>query len=285
MTQPLDPALQMGAVHLKVSLLDRSIAFYREVVGLEVLRQTAGVAELAAERGKEPLVVLEELPDAEVLPRRRTAGLYHYAILVPDRKALGQALRRLVDAGIHIGQSDHWVSEALYIADPDNNGIEIYCDRPRETWQWKDGLVQMGRDPIDWEGLLGLAGSEPAPLMPEGTKMGHVHLHVSEIGPAKRFYTEVIGLDVVAAIEDHAVFMSVGGYHHHLAINMWAGVGAPPAPERAAGLRYYTFALPDREAVDAVLGRLQAAGLPLEERDGAWLVQDPSRNTLRLVTA
>jgi catechol 2,3-dioxygenase len=183
----------------------------------------------------------------------------------------------LIGTGIHIGQADHLVSEALYIADPDNNGIEIYADRPRDTWRRNAaGHYMMATDPIDWEGLLAEAGDANWEGLPAGTTIGHIHLHVSDLKASQHFYTEIIGFDIMARMADSALFISAGGYHHHIGLNTWAGVGAPLTPANAAGLAYYRIDLPDREALAAAAGRLQEAGVPFRDEGNTVYVNDPS---------
>lgn len=282
----IHPDADVGLVRLKVADLDRSVTFYREAVGLEARGLSGRTAELRADGGDRPLIVLEQLEGETIVPRRRTAGLYHFAILVPDRRTLGLSLKKLIAEGISVGQADHWVSEALYLSDPDGNGIEIYRDRPRSEWpRGSDGGIRMATEPIDWEGLLREAGEETMRLLPAGTKMGHVHLHVSDLEEAERFYCEALGFERIAAYGDAALFVSAGGYHHHLGLNTWAGVGAPPAPANAAGLAYYTIELPNRGALDAALDSLSKAGVPVEGTEGERFVTDPSGNRLRLVAA
>jgi len=283
--QPIHPDADVGLVKLKVSELARSIDFYREVVGLTLLSRSETEAELGAVEGGAPLLALEELAKA-VMPRRRTAGLYHFAILVPDRRALGLALKRLIRAGIRIGQADHLVSEALYIDDPDGNGIEIYRDRPRSEWpRDSDGGIRMATDPIDWEGLLAEAGGDESDALPAGTKMGHVHLHVSSLEEAHRFYCEGLGFELVLNFGGSALFVSAGGYHHHLGLNTWAGVGAPPTPANAPGLSYYTLAFPDAAAREDAAAGLRAVGASVQTERDAWFATDPSGNRIRLVVA
>ncbi|GGD84416.1 VOC family protein [Paenibacillus nasutitermitis] len=267
----------IGLVKLRVSDLKRSITFYEDVVGLKLIQESNGSAELSVE-GAGPLLILEEMKGAVLRPRRSGAGLYHFAILLPDRKSLGLSLRNLVRTGIHIGQADHLVSEALYIADPDNNGIEIYRDRPRGEWQRDaEGQYIMAVDPIDWDGLLTEAGDEPWSGLPAGTIIGHIHLHVSDLTATRRFYHDVLGFDITSRMGDAAMFVSAGGYHHHIGLNTWAGAGAPLTPKDAAGLSYYVIELPDQAALQEVLDRLKAEGYPAEPVEaGTFAVLDPS---------
>ncbi|REE69568.1 catechol 2,3-dioxygenase [Paenibacillus taihuensis] len=268
---------RIGLVQLRVSDLERSIRFYCEIVGLQLIDRQEGTAALGVPDASQPLLQLREIPGAMPRPRRSGAGLYHFALLVPDRKSLGLSLRHLQGTGIHIGHSDHLVSEALYIADPDNNGIEIYRDRPRSSWKWDEqGHVQMGLDPIDQEGLLAEAGDSPWNGLPAGTTVGHIHLHVTELPTTEHFYIDVLGFDIVASMRDSALFISAGGYHHHIGLNIWAGIGAPLTPANAPGLDYYQIVLPSETAQMAVFARLQAASVPLRTQGGTLITHDPS---------
>jgi catechol 2,3-dioxygenase len=287
MAAKMDPATSLGEVRLKVSHLDRSIAFYRDVVGLQVENRQGDVAYLGA-GGDRTLLVLEQVPDAVVTPKGRFSGLYHFAILLPTREALGIALRRLAASGIHIGQADHLVSEALYISDPDQNGIEIYRDRPRDEWEHDArGQVKMATDPIDWEGLLALADGHADTAMPPETIIGHVHLHVANLAEAEKFYCGVLGFDMMADYlrQAGALFVSAGGYHHHLGLNIWQGAGAPLPPPNSTGLAWYTIELPDADAVAAVVERLKSAGSPVSaiESGEGWMASDPTGIAIRLV--
>lgn len=284
MSYEIDSRTAIGTVRLRVSDLQRSVAFYQTIVGLQLLAQDAQSASLGVPGSGKPLLKLREIPEAQPRSRRSSAGLYHFAILLPDRRSLGLALRRLVEVGIHVGQADHLVSEALYIADPDNNGIEIYRDRPRSEWQWDgNGHVRMPVDPIDWEGLLAEAGDAEWKGLPAGTTMGHIHLHVTELPTTEHFYVDVLGFNVVAHMADSAMFISAGGYHHHIGLNVWAGVGAQLAPENTPGLDDYEIVLPTEEVQMAIFARLQAASVPLRTERGAIIVHDPSGIAIRLV--
>jgi catechol 2,3-dioxygenase len=287
MTYSIHPNTTLGIIKLKVSQLDRSLQFYTDVVGLRILNQQATSAEMTVD-GKTPLLSLEEIPSATITPRRTTAGLYHFAILVPTREALGLILRNLMKSGIHIGQGDHLVSEALYITDPDNNGIEIYCDRPRSTWK-KDANNNyvMATDPVDIEGLLREAGDNPWTGLTTDTILGHVHLHVSNLAQSRVFYCDVLGFDMVldGTSTMGALFISAGGYHHHIGMNIWAGVGAPQPQEHGTGLKYYTIILPSSSELEVILERIRSAQLPVVLLDNIWVVVDPSGIEVRLTAA
>ncbi|CAH0119999.1 Catechol-2,3-dioxygenase [Paenibacillus sp. CECT 9249] len=288
-TSTIHPGLELGEVQLKVSNLERSLAFYQHVVGLRILKREGNRAHLTAD-GHKVLVVLEEVPNASITQPRTASGLYHFAILVPTRQALGVVLRRLIDLGIHIGQADHLVSEALYISDPDYNGIEIYRDRPREDWpRDKDGQIRMATDPIDWEGLLQEAAgssSETAALPPD-TKIGHMHFHVSDIAESGRFYCDVLGFELIGNYmrQMGALFVSAGGYHHHIGLNVWAGAGTPMPPANGTGIGYYTIVMPDEAELKKLLDRIGRAGIAVREHDQAWFVTDPTGIEIKLIAS
>jgi catechol 2,3-dioxygenase len=278
----IDAATHIGAVHLTISDLDRSIRFYEAHLGFLVHRREPRTAWLGA--GGRDLVVLAQ---SERAPRvRGTTGLYHFAILVPTRPDLGRALRRLVATDTVLqGAADHGVSEALYLADEDGNGIEIYRDRPRAEWPLVEGRLQMVADPLDFDDVLGVAGeatAHPGAPLPAGTVIGHVHLHVSRLADAQRFYVDVLGFEVMQRYGPSALFVSAGGYHHHVGLNTWAGVGAPPPPPGAIGLRHFDVRLPTDAAVADVLVRVRAAQVPVESVDGGFLVRDPAGNAVCL---
>jgi catechol 2,3-dioxygenase len=280
-TAPLAEATRLGAVHLTVTDLDRSVAFYQDAIGLWLHRREDPVAAMGA--SGEDLVVLVE----EQTARRagRHAGLYHVALLSPTRVALARALQRLAVTRTPIeGASDHGISEAIYLPDPDGNGIELAADRPREVWP---RLETLGRpNPLDLHGLLGAVGdAEPVRHADAGTTVGHVHLHVNDIAAARRFYEDTIGFDVMTAMSN-AVFVSVAGYHHHLGFNTWRGEGVPtaPAPETVAGLRHWTLVLDGAAQRDAVRERLDDAGVAVQERPDGLLVHDPAGIPLLLAT-
>ncbi|KOP66831.1 glyoxalase [Bacillus sp. FJAT-18019] len=284
MTAIIHPSTKLGPVSLRIRNLAQSVRFYTEVVGLRMLRQHGRIAELTAD-GKRPLLIIEEVQDL-VISQTRTAGLYHFAILVPDREALGLALANLIAHNIPVGQGDHLVSEALYINDPDGNGIEIYADRPKDTWKRDaNGEYVMTTDPVDVEGLLALSQGKEWHGLPDGTVIGHVHFHVSDLDKARAFYCDVLGFELTAHYGGAALFISAGGYHHHIGLNVWAGIGVPNTPRNAAGMEDYTIELPSREALEEVVSRIREAGLQVEQRDSTFTVQDPSDIWIRLVIA
>lgn len=288
MTTPyqIPATTHLGEVSLRISNLERSIQFYTEVVGLQLLERQDKVATMTAD-GKTSLLRLEELTDAVTLPVRSHAGLYHFAILLPDRKSLGLALRNLAASGIEIGQGDHLVSEAFYISDPDQNGIEIYADRPRDTWRRDtDNNYIMASDPVDVQSLFDISENEPWHGLPAGTVIGHVHFHVRSLEESRRFYTGVLGFDVVGNFAGmSALFVSAGGYHHHIGLNIWAGTGAPANPNQATGIDYFTIVYAGQEQLQQALEQLRKQGSTLEELGGQWFTIDPQNIRIRLVTA
>lgn len=277
----LHPATRLGAVHLTVSDLHRSLAFYQDVMGFRVQAQEGAVAQLGA--GREPLVVLTEQRGARAV--RNHSGLYHFAILTPSRLALARSLRRLVELRVPVGGGDHLVSEAVYLSDPDGNGIEIYRDRPRSTWAYEHGTIKMDTLPLDYQGILAELEDDRLPwagLEPE-TVLGHMHLHVGDLAQAYQFYHDVVGFDLMLNYGGSALFFAAGGYHHHLGTNTWAGVGAPPAPPDAVGLRHYEVKLANAEERQRLISRLAKNDIAYEVRDAGIFVRDPAGNGVLFV--
>jgi catechol 2,3-dioxygenase len=265
----ISPAAHMGLVELSVSDLDRSLAYWQDAIGLRVLSRENGTAELGADT---PLVRFVEEPGAR--SAAGFTGLFHVALLVPDRASLGRFLAHTAREQIPLtGLSDHVVSEAIYLRDPDNHGIEIYADRPREQWEGQVGQ-RMTTIPLDTDSLLAEAGDGEFDGLPAGTTVGHVHLCVRDVDETIGFYRDRLGMDVTAKAGDSAAFLSAGGYHHHLGGNTWETRGAPPAPEGTARLLRFTIVVPDDEELARVA-----------ERIGGTDVRDPSANRLVLATA
>ncbi len=279
----LPAATHLGAIRLRVGDLDRLQRFYEEAIGLRTLPgDDDGVVALGVD-GR-PLVELDADPDAPARPPH-TTGLFHLAILVPTRADLARALRRLAATGWRLsGASDHLVSEALYLSDPEGNGIELYRDRPRDEWPIADGALRMDTLPLDLGSLLSEDDSGSGDGMPAGTVLGHVHLQVADLGPAERFWVDALGLDVTVRGYPGALFASAGGYHHHVGLNTWAGAGAPRPPAGARGLVRFDVVLPDEAAVRAASDRLAGSGAPLELVDQSVLATDPSGNAVLVRT-
>lgn len=279
----LPPETRVGAMHLTVSDLERSIGWYEWALGLRVLRREGSRATLGA--GGPDLLVLVEEPGAR--PARRVCGLYHYALLVPERRDLARWLLHVANERVPLaGLSDHFVSEAVYLSDPDEHGIEVYWDRPREQWE---GQVaeRMTTLPLDVDSVMSELDDPPVSAfegLPPGTVMGHIHLRVSEIRLTTAFYRDVLGFGLMASLGDQAVFLSAGGYHHHVGANTWESAGAPPAPPGSARLRQATVLLPDEAARDSLVARVADAGQDPERLPGGTgvLVRDPAGNPVAL---
>jgi catechol 2,3-dioxygenase len=273
----------VGPVYLTVSDLKRSEEFYRDALGFKPLPRRGDLLSLTAD-DVTPILELKGDPAA---PRRpaRTTGLFHFAVLVPSRLDLARSLRHLADVRYPIqGGTDHRVSEAIYLADPDDNGIEIYRDRPRDGWTFPNGEIHMESDPLDYDGILAeLNGhAEPWEGLAAGTRIGHVHLNVADLATTEDFYHGVLGFDITVRRAHGALFISAGGYHHHLGLNIWNGEGAPPPPAGAIGLRHYSIVLPDVHELETVAGRVQEAGITAEEMDEGFMLRDPSQNGVLL---
>jgi catechol 2,3-dioxygenase len=278
----IPPDTHIGMVRLRVADIEDLTTFYERVIGLSAVERDGELARLGPEGG-ESLIELVSAPGAPAAPSF-SAGLFHLAILVPDRIELARSLRRVASAGWRLtGASDHLVSEALYLRDPEGNGIEIYRDRPRDQWNRDNGELRMATLPLDLQNILDELGSgeEDANGMPAGTTIGHVHLQVADIPAAEGFYNGAVGLDVMVRSYPGALFLAAGGYHHHLGVNTWQSAGAPPPPEGALGLDRYELVLPDEGAVDAAAERLGQGGDPVRVEDGV-LATDPSGNRVLL---
>src|ERR671937_1935030 len=269
---------RMGPVHVTVADLARSFDYYRRAIGLDVLEQGAGRPSLGTNSTE--LLVLVEEPGAR--PDDGHTGLYHFALLVPTRADLGRWLAHAARDRVQLtGLSDHYVSEAIYLRDPDRHGIEIYADRPRELWEGRVGQ-RMTTEPLDADDLLREAGDAGYEGLPGGTVMGHVHLKVAGIPETIAFYRDLLGFDLVVERVPQAAFLSAGGYHHHLGANTWESAGAPPPPEGSAALRHATVVLPSVEARDEAVRRVADAGQEPEETAAGTLVRDPSGNAVLL---
>jgi catechol 2,3-dioxygenase len=271
----LPPTLRLGPVHLTVSHLDGSIAFYERALGLQLHDRDGEVATLGA--GGEDLLVL--VAEAGAAPGGRHAGLYHFALLFPDRRELARAVLRLASTQTRIeGASDHGVSEAIYLRDPDDNGIELYADRPRAAWPPPRGAgdrVDMYTIALDMKDLMReVEGEEPRDQAGPGLVTGHLHLHVGDVERGLAFYRDVVGFEVMGLLPS-AAFVSAGGYHHHLGFNTWLGSDVKPWPPNTAGLRHWTVLLATRDELAAVRARVDAAGLDAPSHDGGFLVRDP----------
>jgi catechol 2,3-dioxygenase len=276
----IHPATNLGPATLGVTDRDQSLAFYRDFLGFAVLNETAEQVQLGA--GDDHLLTL--VPGAARPRLRGATGLYHVAILLPSRPHLAQILAHLIQANYPIGASDHSVSEALYLSDPDDNGLEIYRDRPRTEWRYRpNGQLVMGTERLDAQGLLAELPAEPWQAMPAGTTIGHMHLQVGDIPTAKAFYHGLLGFDVMVETYPGALFLSAGGYHHHLGMNIWESANGPRRPADAAGLYSFVVRLPDAAALAVLRDRIVAAGVALREQANGIALDDPWGTEVRLV--
>ena len=273
---------RVARVDLRVRNIERALGFYRDIAGLEVLEQDETHASLGPPNRSAILFLNSEGVDAPADPG--ATGLFHTAFLYPDRPALGDALARLAEAGYRIGAGDHGVSEALYIDDPDGNGVELYRDRPREEWPepGPGERIRMYTAPVDLEGVLSEARTQGSAPAPAGTKVGHVHLQVANIDRTTRFYVEGLGLDLMASLGS-AVFMSSRGYHHHLGANVWNSRGSTPAPHSRAGLDRIVFAVENISDLEATRTRLSQAGFEVGGSENELVVRDPDEIELRFL--
>ncbi|AXN41674.1 MULTISPECIES: VOC family protein [Peribacillus] len=273
------PVTFVREVSINVMHLDNAIRFYQDIIGLQLLKKTDRKAVLTTD-GKTPLLTLEQ--PADVIPKEgRTTGLYHFALLLPTRADLSIFLRHLLQTEYRFGASDHDVSEALYITDPDGNGIEVYWDRPSSDWKWSNGEVAMGTDPLDGNSLLAESDAEWNGL-PAGTLMGHIHLHVADLRKTEEFYMLGLGFTIVNRFGG-ALFTSTGGYHHHIGLNTWNGVGAPAPKKNSVGLNWYSLVFADEEARNKVIEKLNKIGAEATKEDGFYVITDPSGNEIHLV--
>src|SRR5262245_56378851 len=274
----------VGAVHLTVGDLDRSLEYYSSAIGLDVRERSNGSASVGT--SERALLLLDETTGAK--PAYGHTGLYHFALLLPARVELARWLAHASrDRVPLVGLSDHFVSEAIYLSDPDGHGIEIYWDRPREIWEGQV-FERLTTLPLDVGNLLAELSdpeSEPFERLPEGTVMGHVHLKVAAIPDAVAFYRDVVGFDLMAQLGEQAAFLSAGGYHHHVGANTWESAGATPPPEGTADLRHATIVLPDAAERDRRVERLAEAGYTADESEDGPCVRDPSGNALVLDVA
>jgi catechol 2,3-dioxygenase len=292
----LPAATLLGAVRLQVADLARSLEWYRRVLGLEPLDRepfdresldreqldpSGRVARLGAPGAGPPLVELHERPGAAPVPRRGRLGLYHYAILLPDRPSLGRFLRHLTEIGERAGMSDHFVSEALYLTDPDGLGIEVYADRPRGEWRHEDRQLTMTTIPLDVEAVLGAAGGERWSGTPSGTVLGHVHLFVADLERAATFYHAGLGLDKTVWSYPGALFLSAGGYHHHLGVNTWATGAVPAGPGESRLLEWEVVVPSVRNAAEAIAS-IVATGAAVEHSADGGVARDPWGTAVRV---
>lgn len=275
-----EPITFVGQVNLKVQNLERSLAFYQEVIGFRVLEQTERSANLTAD-GKTVLLSIQQ-PNHVVPKQGRTTGLYHFALLLPRRSDLAKIVQYFMEIGLHFGSSDHLVSEALYLSDPDGNGIEIYIDRDPSEWDWEHGEVEMAVDPLNFTDLLAGGKQQPWKGLPAETVIGHIHLHVSELEKTEEFYIKGLGFEVVNRYGTKALFISDSKYHHHIALNTWNGLGAPRPSPNSVGLESFTLMLPNEEKRNKIIAQLKNIGASVTKENDSFVTSDPSGNRIYL---
>ena len=277
----LPESTHLGSVRLQVADLERSVLFYERFLGMRVIGRTDDSVGLGAYGEDLEIVHLRQLKSARPVPKRGLLGLYHFAILLPDRASLGRFVAHLAEIGARAGMSDHFVSEAVYLTDPDGLGIEVYADRPRDAWRYDERQLQMSTDHLDVDDLVGAAGGERWTGMPPGTVLGHVHLYVDDIEKAEAFYHDALGFDKVVWSYPGALFLSAGGYHHHLGTNTWAK-GAPRATDDDARLLEWEIIVPTPKDAGEAARHVKDAGYEVKQEGSEWILTDPWGTSLRL---
>ena len=273
------PNTYVTNVEIKVSDLQRSLTYYQEVIGFKVLHQESHKATLTAD-GKTALLTIVQ-PDKVEEKTSLTTGLFHFAILLPTRRDLANIISHFHNNGIYLGASDHDVSEALYLNDPDKNGIEVYADRPESEWTWQFDQVHMVTEPLKIHSILE-EGDGRWNGLPTNTVMGHIHLSVSNLSAAEEFYTKGIGFDVVTRYGAQALFISTGRYHHHIGLNTWHSENAPKLGENMVGLKTFSLRLDNEEQAATMKENLRAIGAPVTNIDGGFQTEDPAGNVVLL---
>jgi len=275
------PKTFVSHVNIKVENLERSLQYYQEILGFDILEKTGSTATLTTD-GKTSILSLEQ-PENVIPKQGRTTGLYHFALLLPEKKDLADIVVHLSEKGVRFGSSDHLVSEALYLHDPDGNEIEIYIDREPSEWSWTGEEVAMTVDPLDFDRLLlNRVQGKTWEGMPKNTLMGHIHLHVAELEKTEAFYVKGLGFDIVNRYGGQALFLSTGKYHHHIGVNTWNGVGAPKPQENSVGMESFTLQLPDEAAIKETVENLEETGATVTVESGKYITYDPSGNRIEL---
>lgn len=273
------PNTYVTNVEIKVSDLQRSLTYYQEVIGFKVLHQESHKATFTAD-GKTALLTIVQ-PETVEEKTRFTTGLYHFALLLPTRRDLANVISHFHKNGVYFGASDHDVSEALYLSDPDKNGIEIYADRPENTWTWHSNQVHMVTEPLNVQSILA-EGNNTWSGLPAGTVMGHIHLSVSSLTEAEEFYTKGLGFDIVTRYGAQALFISTGRYHHHIGLNTWYSENAPKLGEHQVGLKTFSLRLDNEQQVATMKENLRAIGASVTDIAGGFQTEDPAGNKILL---
>ena len=276
----LPDATHIGKVRLQVADLSRSVSYYETVVGMRVISRSDTTATLGPKGEDRALIQLDESKTARAVSRRGLLGLYHFAILLPDRASLGMFVEHLAEVNAYAGMSDHLVSEAVYLTDPDGLGIEVYSDRDRSSWSAVDDQIEMATKPLDVQNLIAAAEGRKWEGMPAGTVIGHVHLYVGDIDKAADFYHSGLGFDKIVWSYPGALFMSAGGYHHHIGVNTWAQ-GSPPATDADARLLDWELVLPDSASALEAAAALESAGYAIERNGDSVRARDPWGTALK----
>ncbi|QHE53487.1 VOC family protein [Pontibacillus sp. HMF3514] len=277
------PTTFVGHVELKVQDLEKSINFYENVIGFKKLKENNQKVVFTAD-GTTTLLSITQ-PENVKPKENRTSGLFHFAILLPNRLELAKALKHLHQHHVQIGASDHLVSEALYLNDPDGNGIEIYSDRDSGEWEWNNGEVNMAVDPLNFENLLAEVGDGEWTGLPSDTVMGHIHLHVSDLPKSEEFYGKGLGFQIVNRYGNQALFMSTGNYHHHIGLNTWAGVGVPAPLETSVGMKFFTLVYPSEDVRKQVAQQVENLGYEIIQEGVNIYTTDPSGNKIQLAVS
>ena len=277
---PLPATTHVGAVRLQIADLSRSIAYYTSIVGLQLIDRGDHAATLGPHGTSTGLVILHEKKGIQRAPSRGAYGLYHFAILLPDRPSLARFVQHIANANVRVGMADHLVSEAIYLTDPDGLGIEVYSDRPRSGWIYNEGELAMTTEPLDVADLIAAANHLSWNGVPAGTTMGHIHLHVGGLADADAFYHAALGFDRTVWSYPGALFMSAGGYHHHLATNTWSP--GPSATDQQARLQEWELIVPSNEDAAAIGTRIASAGYESRETERGWLAADPWGTRVRI---
>lgn len=276
-----NPVTFVSHVEIKVSDLTQSTRFYTEVLGLNIKEQTSNSVSFTT-NGQDVLLTITQSKTINKKQEQRT-GLYHFALLLPKRSDLAQVVRHFVNLGVRFGGGDHLVSEAIYLNDPDGNGIEIYVDRDASVWQWSNGEVSMTTDPVDFDDLLKESVVPVWNGLPKETVMGHIHLQVNDLAKNKEFYVDGLGFDVVSRYGREALFLSDSNYHHHIALNTWSGTQIKHAEKTETGIESYSIVFPSEEKRQETVASLRELGIPVMEEENEVTVFDPSDIKLKLM--
>ncbi|RGI31906.1 VOC family protein [Melissococcus sp. OM08-11BH] len=276
-----NPVTFVSHVVLKVSDLEKSKRFYTEVLGLNIKEQTSNSVSFTT-NGQDVLLTITQPKTINKKQEQRT-GLYHFALLLPKRADLSQVVRHFIHLGVRFGGGDHLVSEAIYLNDPDGNGIEIYVDREASVWQWSNGEVLMTTDPVDFDDLLKESIDPVWNGLPKETVMGHIHLQVNDLAKNKEFYVDGLGFDVVSQYGREALFLSDSNYHHHIALNTWSGTQIKHAEKTETGIESYSIVFPSEEKRQETVASLRELGIPVMEEENEVTVFDPSDIKLKLM--